>query len=73
MMPQLCIRLNFVLAKVPWTQSLSAMLITLLWDSLWETLICLFLAICEYPENPFDLVHALRNPLKVAVGGCHCP
>lgn len=33
----------------------------------------LLLAICEYPENPFDLVHAFQNPLKVAVGGCHSP
>lgn len=49
------------------------MLITLLWDSLRETLICLFLAICEHPENPFSLAHALQNPLKVAVAGCHCP
>ena len=36
-------------------------------------LIYLFLAICECPENPFDLVHVLQHPLKIAVGGCHCP
>lgn len=33
----------------------------------------LFLAFGEYPENPFDPVFALQNPLKVAVGGCHSP
>lgn len=38
-----------------------------------EDLICLFLAIYECPENPFDLVHVLQHALKIAVGDCHCP